>query len=210
VLGSGRSNKNDANDALSVALTALRNRALRPVAAVDHRDVLPMLARRNTDLGDQRSRVVSRRHALLIEMRPGGIAKEINASDVHAFLAAVSPASPVGQTRYDLAVELLDDIERLDAQMKASRKRIRDAVAASNTTVTDIYGVGPILAAALIGYSGDISRFPSRDHYAAHNGTAPGEFSSGGHRAPALAAREPQAQPRHPHGGHLPNPAPGL
>jgi transposase len=46
VLGSGRSNKNDANDALSVALTALRNHALRPVAPVDHRDVLRMLAHR--------------------------------------------------------------------------------------------------------------------------------------------------------------------
>jgi transposase len=32
----------------------------------------------------------------------------------------------------------------------------------------------------LIGYSGDIGRFRNRDHYAAHNGTAPVEFSSGG------------------------------
>ena len=32
----------------------------------------------------------------------------------------------------------------------------------------------------LIGYSGDITRFRTRDHYAAYNGTAPAEFSSGG------------------------------
>jgi transposase len=32
----------------------------------------------------------------------------------------------------------------------------------------------------LIGYSGDIGRFRNRDRYAAYNGTAPVEFSSGG------------------------------
>jgi transposase len=41
-------------------------------------------------------------------------------------------------------------------------------------------GVGPILAGMLIGYTGDITRFRNRDHYAAYNGTAPVEFSSGG------------------------------
>lgn len=189
VLGSGRSNKTDPNDARSVALTALRNRGLRPVERVDHGDVLRMLARRNTDLGSQRCQVVCRLHALLVELRPGGIAKEINASDVHAFLATVSPTSPAEQTRFDLAVELLGDIERLDAQMKASRRRIRDAVVAANTSLTDIYGVGPILAAALIGYSGDIARFPTRDHYAAYNGTAPGEYSSGGRTIHRLSRR---------------------
>jgi transposase len=53
-------------------------------------------------------------------------------------------------------------------------------VAASNTTVTDVYGVGPIVAAFLIGYTGDVARFASPDHYAAYNGTAPIEVSSGG------------------------------
>ena len=71
----------------------------------------------------------------------------------------LSPATPVEQIRYDLAVELLDDIRRLDAQLKASHKRIRTAVAASGTTLTDLFGIGPIIAAMLIGYTGDITRF---------------------------------------------------
>ena len=41
------------------------------------------------------------------------------------------------------------------------------------TTVTDVIGVGPIMAAYLIGYSGEIHRFPSPGHYARYNGTAP-------------------------------------
>ncbi|MFN7149479.1 MAG: IS110 family transposase [Microthrixaceae bacterium] len=180
VLGSGRSSKTDPNDALSVAVTALRTDGLRQVRAVGHSEVLRLLAKRNLDIGDHRTRVVCRMHALLAELAGGGIAKEINASDVDAFLANITPATPAEQVRYDLAVELLADIRRLDAQLKESHKRIRTAVAASGTTVTDLFGVGPIIAAMLIGYTGDITRFANRDHYAAYNGTAPVEFSSGG------------------------------
>ena len=45
-----------------------------------------------------------------------------------------------------------------------------------------MFGVGPIVAAIVIGDVGDIARFPSRDHFAAYNGTAPIEVSSGGRR----------------------------
>jgi transposase len=189
VLGTGRSAKTDPNDALSVARTALRTPGLRPVRLAGHSEVLRLLAKRNTDIGDHRTRVVCRMHALLLELDPGGIAKEINASDVEEFLAELSLTTPTEQVRHDLAVELLDDIRRLDAQLKASHKRIRTAVAASATTVTDIFGVGPILAAMLIGYSGDISRFANQDHYAAYNGTAPVEFSSGGRTTHRLSTR---------------------
>ena len=189
VLATGRSNKNDPNDAMSVAITALRSTGLRPVAAVGHSEILRLLAKRNMDLGNQRSRLVSRLHSLLVEITPGGLAKEINASDVDRFLEVHRPTGPVEELRFDLVVELLDDIRRLDTQIKASHKRIRDAIAASGTGLTDIYGVGPIIAAMLIGYSGDISRFANRDRYAAYNGTAPVEYSSGGRTVHRLSQR---------------------
>jgi transposase len=101
-------------------------------------------------------------------------------SDAEALLAKVNPESPVQQMRLDLILELLDDVRRLDAQTKESHRRIRLAVKASGTAVTEVYGVGPIHAASLIGYSGDIARLANRDAYASYNGTAPIEFSSGG------------------------------
>jgi transposase len=55
--------------------------------------------------------------------------------------------------------------------------------------VTGIYGVGPVVAALLIGYTGDIGRFGSADRYAAYNGTAPVEFSSGGKARHRLSMR---------------------
>ena len=59
------------------------------------------------------------------------------------------------------------------------RGGLRDAVEASCTTLTDIYGVGPVVAGLLIGYTGDITRFPTRHHYTACNADAPIDASSG-------------------------------
>lgn len=109
--------------------------------------------------------------------------------DVHRFLAHIDPVTAAEQVRFDLAVELLGDIERLDTQLKESHRRIRTAVAAADTSLTEIYGIGPIIAAMVIGYSGDPTRFTSADAYAAYNGTAPVEFSSGGRRAHRLSRR---------------------
>lgn len=189
VLAAGRSDKNDPNDALSIAIAALRSRRLRRVEPAGHAEVLRLLVKRNTDIGNHRCRQVCRMHALVAELAAGGIAKEINASDVERLLESLHPATPVEQIRYDLAVELLDDIRRLDAQLKVSHNRIRDAVRASATSVTDLFGVGPIIAGMLIGYTGDINRFANRDSYAAYNGTAPVEFSSGGRVVHRLSQR---------------------
>ncbi len=79
----------------------------------------------------------------------------------------------------------------LMAKSSVSRRTacIRDAVTASQTSVTDLFGVGPIIAAMLIGYTGDVTRFASRDSYAAYNGTAPIEYASGGRSVRRLSTR---------------------
>ena len=59
------------------------------------------------------------------------------------------------------------------------RPRIVAAVARSETTVTDVYGIGAVMAAYVLGYTGDIQRFPTKDHYARYNATAPVSASSG-------------------------------
>jgi len=189
LLTTGRSNKNDPNDATSVAVSALRFEGLRVVVPAGHAEVLRLLAKRNHDIGRHRNRLVSRMHSLVMELAAGGIAKEINASDVDRLLAEITPATPVEQIRFDLAVDLLADIRRLDQQLKDSHRRIRHAVTASQTSLTEIYGIGPIIAATLIGYSGDVGRFADRDAYAAYNGTAPVEFSSAGRTVHRVSQR---------------------
>lgn len=189
VLGTGKSDKNDPNDARSVAIAALRSPGLRSVQAANHAEVLRLLAKRNQDIGDLRTKLVCRLHNVIASLSPGGIAKELNASDADALLGAFEPASPVEQIRHQVALELLDDVRRLDSQLKDSHRRIRIAVRASGTSLTDVYGIGPVLACALIGYTGDVSRLVNRDQFAAYNGTAPIEVSSGGRVAHRLSRR---------------------
>jgi transposase len=96
---------------------------------------------------------------------------------------------PVTQAKLELARELVVDLQRLDAQRRDARRRTAQAVAASGTSITDIYGVGPIIAGAVLGYVRDIHRFPSRDHFASYNGTAPIEVSSGDRKIYRLSRR---------------------
>src|SRR5690242_9171543 len=67
------------NDARSVAVAALRSRAVRQVAAEDHGAVLKIWARRHRDLARARNQVACRLHAVICDLVPGGVRKEITA-----------------------------------------------------------------------------------------------------------------------------------
>jgi transposase len=179
LLGSGRGSKNDPNDALSTAIAALRDRQLRVVGSDGHAEVCRLLADRHQDLTALRTQAVCRLHALLAALVPGGISKRLSASNASVFLRRVHPATPAEAERKRLAVELVADVRRLDQAIKAVKARTVTAVQESGSSVTDVYGVGPIVAALLIGHSGDIRRFPTAGHYASYNGSAPIEASSG-------------------------------
>src|SRR6266516_6295138 len=60
LLEAGDTNKNDPNDALSVAVAALRSQAPRQVQAEDHAAVLKVWAKRHRDLARARNQVACR------------------------------------------------------------------------------------------------------------------------------------------------------
>jgi transposase len=130
VLGTGRSEKNDPNDAFSVAVAALRSQGLRRVEATEHSEIMRLLAKRNHDLGRMRARLICRLHNALADLSPGGMAKELYVSDADRLLESFEPATPIEHLRYELALELVDDVRRLDEQIKESHRRIRTAVRA--------------------------------------------------------------------------------
>ncbi len=179
VLGSGRSQKNDPNDARSIAIAALRSERLQVVIVDDHPRVLRMLVKRHRDMARLRTIHCSRLHALLGEMVAGGVRSEITVNKATRALEAINASDEVTRQRVMICEELIAEIGGLDTRLKASLKRVRVAVDASGTSVGEVYGIGPISAALLIGYTGDITRFPSKGHYATYNGTAPIEASSG-------------------------------
>ena len=189
VLGSGRSQKNDPNDARSVAIAALRSDRLARVRPDDHARVLGLLAKRHRDMARLRNQHCTRLHALLGELHAGGVASEMTVAKANDLLSGVEAVDEVTRCRLLIAAELVEDIIRLDTSLKASKKRVKVAVLASGTTVTDVHGIGPISAAMIIGHVRDIGRFPTRGHFATYNATAPIEASSGGHSRHRLNPR---------------------
>jgi transposase len=180
VLGSGKSQKNDPNDARSIAIAALRADDLTSVCADDHAQVLKLLSKRHRDLGRLKNKASCRLHALLLEMVPGGAGFRITTvTRINAVIDDFEPTNAMGRQRQDIARELAGDIDRYNQLLDASKQRIQTAVAASGTSLTTISGIGPITAAMIIGQAGNIDRFKSKHHFASYNATAPVEASSG-------------------------------
>jgi len=189
LLEAGDTNKTDPNDARSVAVAALRSKSRQEVTADGHAVVLKVWAKRHRDLSRTRNQVVCRLHAVLCELIPGGVPDEITAGQAARILEQVAPAGAVAQARCELAAELLADIRHLDAQRREVKKKLAAAVTASGTSLTEVFGVGPVIAATVIGDVITVARFPSRDHFAACNGTAPVEVSSGPRKIYRLSLR---------------------
>jgi transposase len=79
LLATGDINKNDPNDARSVAVAALRSAA-----------VLKVWSKRYRDLGRARTQVACRLHQVLCELIPGGVPGEITAGQAERILAAIT------------------------------------------------------------------------------------------------------------------------
>src|SRR5207302_746147 len=94
---------------------------------------------RQTEPSAQQSphRTVSRLHAVLAELVEGGMPRQLKAKQARAVLAGFTPTSPVQAARHALALDHLDDFERIEAQLAEHRKRITEAAAGS--AVSDLY-----------------------------------------------------------------------
>jgi transposase len=144
------------------AITALR-------AVVEHRD----------DLVKHRTQTVNRLHALLVRLVPAGAARNLTADTAAQLLRRVRPATPTQTTLRTVAVDLVGEIRRLDGRISAAGKQITATVKATGSTLTGLYGIGDLLAGKILARVGTVHRFRSAAAFAAFNGTAPIEVSSG-------------------------------
>jgi transposase len=217
LLGSTKAAKNDSNDALSTAIAGLRHCGLRAVRVDDHTSVIRMLVDRYDDLTRLRTQAACRLHATLRDLVAGGAPRRLSADRAAKLVRSVRPVGVAEIERKRLAGELLADLRRLDREIAAGRGRVADAVTKSGTALLELHGVGPVVAGFILGHVGDPARFPTRARFAAYDGTAPIEASSGprsrhrlnprGNRklnhAPAHGGGHPD-RPRHPGPGLLP------
>jgi transposase len=179
LLGSGSARKTDVTDAASVAAVAQRNGRLRPVRAEDHTVVMRLLSDRRDDLVAERTRTMNRLHVLLRDLHPGGAKRDLSTRQAGALLRTIRPLTAPDQLRKSLARDLLADVRRLELAIKGATKTLTAALQENGSSLTEIHGLGPVTAAKIVAHTGDVSRFPSRHHFASYCGTAPIEASSG-------------------------------
>ena len=183
VLSSGNARKNDRLDATFTALAALRNDRLASVQPEDgpegHAEILRLLTERREDLVAERTRSLNRLHVLLRDLLSDPVGKQLSADAAARLLRRARPQHPTGRVRRRLASELVRDVRALDRRIAELDERIAVEVEASGTTLTEVFGVGPILAAKIVGIVGNVVRFPSKAHFASYAGVAPIEASSG-------------------------------
>jgi transposase len=179
LLHTGHGRKTDRIDARSVATVALHRPDLRHVGPDDHTAILRLLSSRRDELNQERRRAINRLHRRLRDLIPGGAPRELDAATAAQLLSRLRPTTSIDQERKDQARQLIADIRRIDKALNDNRRRCAHEVAASGTTLPNIFGISEVLAAKIIGHTGDIARFPTTDHYASYTGTAPIEASSG-------------------------------
>jgi transposase len=178
-LSRGGRRKTDAIDALATARAARDAEILHPVLAEDTGTIVAMLNERRDNVTAQRTRTANQLHALLRDLRPGGLAGELTAASATRLLRTVRPATLVAEQRKLLAHDLVRDIRDLDRKLADLDRRLDAALLAHGTTLTDIGGVGTLLAARVIAHTGPVDRFPTDGHYASYAGVAPVEIASG-------------------------------
>jgi transposase len=184
---SGR--KTDDVDAYSIALAAWHSPDLERVQTDGQCETLRLLAHRRKELVSLRTQALGRLHRELLILLPGGAKRRLTVKTAKGLLASVRPRDEVSKVRKQLAVDQLADLVAIDKRIAEINKQIKTAVSKVDTTVGEIYGVGPVVTAMILGEVRNIARFRDADHFASYNATAPGLWGSGGDATPCVNLR---------------------
>jgi hypothetical protein len=148
-LSRGGRRKNDVIDAAAAASVAALQGDANPVLAEDAATVLVLLDERRDNVITQRTRLVNQLHALLRDLIPGGAPTDLTAASASRLLAGVRPAGPVETARKQLARDLVTEIRAADQRLKTLTAEIAATVAALGSRLTEVNGIGPVVAARL-------------------------------------------------------------
>jgi transposase len=179
VYATGQGRKTDDTDAHSIALVGVRMGGLREVVNDETLEVLRLLVDRRRRIGEDHTRMVCQLHVLLLELIPGGAKRDLSAAQARVLLAGVRPKDLAGKTRKRVAMEFVVDLERVYLRKKTANKELIALIKQTSTKLLDLHGIGPSGAARLLVEVGDITRFPTKGHFASWTGTAPVDASSG-------------------------------
>jgi len=179
MLSTGHGRKNDDADAVSVGIAALTAPGLRSSAVDETIVALRALVEHRDDIVRTRTQTINRLHVLLTQLLPGGAPRQLSGDTAAAPLRTLRPHASGARTLRRLAADLIAEIRHLDRRIAARSDDIAAAVAEAGCTLAELRGIGALLAGKILARVGDISRFRSTAAFAAFNGAAPIEVSSG-------------------------------
>ena len=126
-----------------------------------------------------RTQVANRVHRDLAILRPGYQRRVANLTAKRNLVRAASILKGDRSVRADLIRRRLAELRRLDAEAARTKAEIVATLEQSGTTLTEVPGMGPLLAARILGEVGDPRRIRSKAAFAQMAGTAPLPASSG-------------------------------
>ena len=179
MLSTGHGRKTDQADALSVGIAAHTATRLSTAVVDEASAALRVLTEHRDDLVRSRTQAINRLHALLAQLIPAGLPRGLTADTAAAALRNIRPRAVLARTLRQVAVELLGEVRRLDRRIAEATAALSAAVAASGTTLTELHGIGDVIAAKILARSGTVSRLRSESAFASYCGVAPIEVSSG-------------------------------
>lgn len=171
--------KSDLVDSVAIARIVAGGEVLPSAHRVEMLADLRALVDYRDQLVRTRTQVANRAHADLVNIRPGYGREVPNLrAKVHQGRAR-SLVRGDRSVRAELIRKRLGELSRLDGEIAAMDRRIAVMVRETGTSLTDIPGVGPFIAAKILGEVGDPSRVRSKAAFAVLSGTAPLSASSG-------------------------------
>jgi transposase len=157
----------------------LREKLLPPLGRPQVADDLGVLVDFREELVLERTTAANRLHADLVVLCPGYNKQLRSLTTAVALTRVLRLLRGNTALRADVARRRVARLRELDRQIADMAATISRRVKATRTTLTAIPGVGALTAARILADVGDVRRYPSADHFASANGTAPIPASSG-------------------------------
>jgi transposase len=175
--------KDDPSDAITIARIALREPGLPRLQESHLAADLKLLVDARDQLVAEGTRVRNRLHAFLLALAPGyrtetgALSNRGGLRTAQRLVRAGQAADPI---RARLALAGIRRLKLIETEAGDLEAEIRAAVAATGANrLLAVCGVGPIVAAKILGETHDVGRFSSAAAFAAHAGVAPLPASSG-------------------------------
>jgi transposase len=171
--------KSDSVDAVAIARVVAADQTLPSARRTALLFDLKLLVDYRDQLVRSRTQVANRVHADMVVIRPGYEQVVPNLRARRHVARARSLISGDRSVQAELVRRRLQEILRLEAEIAQADRGIADKLGEVDTTLTQIPGVGPFIAAKILGEVGEISRIRSKASFASLSGTAPLVASSG-------------------------------